>query len=660
MKKNYHFYYSLSINRTFFLFVLLSFTLRTMGLTSSAPVIITQPYNRTICESANTYFTIKASNADAYLWQVSTDAGVTWATATGGIYKGEKTDTLKLTGANLPAQYRCIVGGGGVQETSAVASLSFFIIEQTVSAKSTQVCRNDSTTITLGSSQTGINYYLKDGSTVKGPIAGTGGPLLFNTGAIYSTKTFSVLAQKSALGSALQFDGTDDYVKIDKGTEAASNFTISVFVFPSDLTHGKIFSTDQYELALLNGGIQFKSAVLGTISYTSISKDVWSHVTVTYDGTTLRLYINGTEVNTQAATGALPATAAVIIGKDYATACCYFKGNLDEMRIRNKWLSQAEVREAMTDCIDGRESDVIAYYRFDDGTGSPFLSDLSKHGHHGTLNNMNNTSAWVLGTSSCGDNLACSKSMLQTPRVTVYSLIPVITSTSPGSRCDKGVVVLGAVASQGNLSWYSAAVGGNVLGTGPTFNTPLLTATTSYYVSSTEQGCTSARTEVMATINPLPDVNVVASTGSITATANQTDATYQWLDCKREMQAVQGATGNPYFATASGNYAVAITWKGCKDTSKCLPVTVTTGINDERNDNQLVVYPNPSNDRITIRSSVTGIYLLVNELGQTVQTIPLTSSNNYTTVVDNLSNGVYVLMGTAEQLGLKQKIIITK
>lgn len=661
MKKIYHFCYSITINRTLFLFVLLSFTLRTMGFAmSSAPVITTQPYNRTICESASTYFTIKATGADSYLWQVSSDGGVTWATATGMIYTGETTDTLKLAGAYLPAQYRCIVGGGGVNETSSVASLNFFIIDQSVTAKSTQVCRGDSTTITLGSSQTGINYYLKDGSTVKGPFSGTGGAIVMNTGAIYSTRNFSVLAQKSALGSALMFDGVDDYVKVNKGIAALSNFTISTFVFPSDLTNGKILSSDQYELVVKGGGIEFNTSSLGNISYTAISKDVWSHVTVTYDGATLRLYLNGTEVKTAPATGALNATTSLTLGKDNATACCYFKGKLDEMRVRNKCLSLAEVREAMTDCIEGTESDVVSYYRFDDGIGSPFLSDISRHGLHGVLTGMDNSASWVLGTSACGDNLACSKTMLQTPRITVYSLVPVITSTNPGSRCEKGVVALGATATEGSLSWYASPTGGSPLATGTTFNTPYLTATTSYYVSSTEQGCTSSRTEVVATINPLPDVTVVAKGGNITATANQTGATYQWLDCKKEMQPVAGATGNPYFANVSGSYAVAITLKGCKDTSKCLPANVTIGIEEELSANQLLVFPNPSNGMITIRATIAGVYMLLNELGQTIQTVQLTGSNNYTSTIDNLSNGMYILLGTGEQQHLKQKIIIAK
>jgi hypothetical protein len=658
MKKNYNFRYPVTIIHTFFLLVLMGLTVRSAAATAvSAPVILMHPYDRTTCENANTYFAIKALDVDNYLWQVSRDGGITWETATGGIYTGEDTDTLKLTGAYLSALYRCLVEGGGVKDTSATAKLNFFIVEQTVVAKATQLCQGDSTTLVLGSSQTGINYYVKAGGSFKGPYAGTGGPLSMNTGPVLTSANYSVLAQKSAVGNALSFDGIDDYVVVNSGYSAVANFTLSMFVYPNDVNGGKIFSSDVLELGLNAGGIELKASGVGTISYNSIAKDAWSHVAATFDGAALRLYINGTEVNVVAAAGSLEASTTMAIGRDYQTSCCYFNGKIDEFRVRRKSLSATEVKESMTDCITGMESDVIAYYRFDDGSGSPVLSDLSGHGYHGGLTNMNNTIAWVVGTSACGDNLACSRVMLQTPKITVSSLVPVITAQTPASLCDKGVAVLSVVASAGKISWFTSLTGGTELATGSSFTTPLLTSTTSYFVSSTEMGCTSKRTEVVATVNPLPNVNVTVSDPMITA-IDQLGGTYQWLDCKKELQAIAGATGIAYSPTVTGTYAVEITLKGCKDTSKCLAVTVT-GIEDIANQHTLVVFPNPSTDAFTVRSTNAGIYTIINEIGQTVGVLQLTASNNYTARVEGLKNGMYLLIDLNQQQ-LKQKIVITK
>ena len=70
-----------------------------------------------------------------------------------------------------------------------------------------------------------------------------------------------------------------------------------------------------------------------------------------------------------------------------------------------------------------------------------------------------------------------------------------ITGTTPGSVCGNGSVTLGATATGGALSWYAAATGGTALGTGATFATPVISATTSYWVEAGVPG--------VATLGPL-------------------------------------------------------------------------------------------------------------------------------------------------------------
>ncbi|GBL36107.1 hypothetical protein EMGBS15_17020 [Filimonas sp.] len=83
---------------------------------------------------------------------------------------------------------------------------------------------------------------------------------------------------------------------------------------------------------------------------------------------------------------------------------------------------------------------------------------------------------------SCNGNTANSN----TYTVTVNN--PVLTSTTPGTRCGYGSVVLGATAATGTPTWYATATGGTPLGTGSTFNTPNISATTNFYVASAEGG----------------------------------------------------------------------------------------------------------------------------------------------------------------------------
>ena len=64
---------------------------------------------------------------------------------------------------------------------------------------------------------------------------------------------------------------------------------------------------------------------------------------------------------------------------------------------------------------------------------------------------------------------------------------PQVLTTAAGTRCGVGPVVLGATANAGStLYWYNnAALTGLPLGTGTTFTTPSISATTNYYVMAT-------------------------------------------------------------------------------------------------------------------------------------------------------------------------------
>ncbi|NVN95489.1 MAG: hypothetical protein HXX18_09430, partial [Bacteroidetes bacterium] len=94
--------------------------------------------------------------------------------------------------------------------------------------------------------------------------------------------------------------------------------------------------------------------------------------------------------------------------------------------------------------------------------------------------------------------------------ITINALSSSIATTSGVSRCGSGTVTFatsGAAIGEG-YNWYSSSTGGALLGTGLSFTTPSITATTSYYVTiyNTTTGCENPnRTPVVATIiNSVP------------------------------------------------------------------------------------------------------------------------------------------------------------
>ena len=87
--------------------------------------------------------------------------------------------------------------------------------------------------------------------------------------------------------------------------------------------------------------------------------------------------------------------------------------------------------------------------------------------------------------------------------------VPEITSFDPELRsCTGGTMTFTATVSEGEIYWYDAPIGGNLVETGDTFTTPSLTSSKTYYVAASPEGCaTSDRKAVVITVYTLPIAN---------------------------------------------------------------------------------------------------------------------------------------------------------
>ena len=86
--------------------------------------------------------------------------------------------------------------------------------------------------------------------------------------------------------------------------------------------------------------------------------------------------------------------------------------------------------------------------------------------------------------------------------------IPEITSFDPVLRnCTGETMTFTATVSEGEIYWYDAPIGGNLVETGDTFTTPSLTSSKNYYIAASPEGCaTTPRIEVKAIIDTTPVV----------------------------------------------------------------------------------------------------------------------------------------------------------
>lgn len=135
-------------------------------------------------------------------------------------------------------------------------------------------------------------------------------------------------------------------------------------------------------------------------------------------------------------------------------------------------------------------------------------------------------------------------------------------------------------SGENTYQWYDAATGGNLVYSGPVFTTPVLTATTAYFVVGTGNGCVTNRTPVTVFVTPLPQAPVVANASICSGSAVKLNATVPSGVVVKWYNTPFG--GNPLIIspsyttpalTASATYYVEGSSNGC--ISPRVPVTVT-------------------------------------------------------------------------------------
>ncbi len=136
------------------------------------------------------------------------------------------------------------------------------------------------------------------------------------------------------------------------------------------------------------GGGTFAGTTLHTDGQRADPVDQWSHLALTYDGSTLRLYVNGEQVSSRAVSGTIRRTSHPLwIGGNHPYGE-YFRGLIDEVRVYDRALDPDEVRAEMTTPIaDGGASPasgLVGAYAFDAGSGI-LAADASGNGNAGAI-----------------------------------------------------------------------------------------------------------------------------------------------------------------------------------------------------------------------------------------------------------------------------------
>ena len=159
-----------------------------------------------------------------------------------------------------------------------------------------------------------------------------------------------------------------------------------------------------------------------------------------------------------------------------------------------------------------------------------------------------------------------------------------ILSTTPAENCGAGSMTISATVSSGGIiQWYDAATGGNLLGTGSSFVTPVLSATTTYYAVAVLDGCASTRIPVTATVKPVPVTPTIAANGplsfcqgSTVTLASSATSGNQWY---RNGVLISGAVSQSYVASTAGTYHVVVSnAQGCSSAASAAQTVVVNPI----------------------------------------------------------------------------------
>jgi hypothetical protein len=262
----------------------------------------------------------------------------------------------------------------------------------------------------------------------------------------------------SATTSFITFDGTDDWAPLPTTTIGTwTGLTISCLVYmetgqsagyPAYIgTHVIGNQGCNQFIGVHNNTTNHWCEVCTTVgNYEFIGSSIpfqqWYEVTMVYDGSYLREYINGVEKLNTAATGTLKENAFVSIGR-YDSGTPVPKGKFQNFKIYNRHLSQSEILQnyykgpivtsGLTMALDA--ANVVSY----SGTGTTW-KNLTANAFNGTLTNgpiYDSDGSGSIVFDGANDNVSLSNSPL--PDNFTYSIW--VKRTGDGNQGSRGIVI---------------------------------------------------------------------------------------------------------------------------------------------------------------------------------------------------------------------------
>lgn len=157
-------------------------------------------------------------------------------------------------------------------------------------------------------------------------------------------------------GGALAFDGTSNRVTVADAPELdlTTGLTVEAWVRPTTTTGWRTVAMKErsggLSYALYTSGEGPQPSAFGSIGGdrsvvgpSALPINTWSHLATTYDGATMRLYVDGTQVASRPQTGALATSTSPLSLGGNGVWGEHFSGTMDDVRIYRRALTAAEI-----------------------------------------------------------------------------------------------------------------------------------------------------------------------------------------------------------------------------------------------------------------------------------------------------------------------------
>jgi hypothetical protein len=436
--------------------------------------------------------------------------------------------------------------------------------------------------------------------------------------------------------NSLSFDGVDDNVTVQNASGLIANsqtkISLSCWVFAKNVSpafpdfDGLVgfrneLDCDFYILQLSATTIEARfrnnSGTTYTLAYNGLQLNTWQHFVFSYDGTQTKLYSNGIAVDSIAASGDItnPNVTLTIGDVQYQSTHFYLNGNIDEVGLWNRNLSNSEVNCIYKAPVNTNSNGLMLYYDFNNGTAND------------TNTTLDTLDAYVGNIAGILNNFALADSVSNWTE-------GVVNYTATSQTICEGQTYLFNGQNLDSAGIYTATV-------------------------NAVHNCDSL---IILNLQVLPGISNTTITQNInTLHANQDSASYQWLKCTgTQTTIIAGANAQNYIPTSNGSYAVQITKNNCVATSTCFQF-IMNGIEEFNETNDFIIYPNPAKKFVNIAlgsGNKNAAVKVVDLKGKVVLQLNFGTTNLLELDVTSLSKGIYMLEISNDANCTKKKLVI--